>query len=398
MKGALVACILGGLLVPCGVCAADDTFNIDLPFCGNPSRGLESTGEMLLASASAVPGRPAEEVVRYRKVSVQDKPDMIGGEAFSFLCPVDWKMEGGMVWRDHPAMPATVHLRIFNPKGLEQLESFPTLGFNWGGLLTPEMGFPVGANYMGNEVRPPVHNAMQYLKEIIIPRYRADVQVRLIGEQELPEWAKAVSQQAEQVPGVQLQSHAGKVRLAYSVQGQAVEEDLYCVLQTVFLAAAGNMYIQTGERVHGMRAAAGRLDESTRVMQTMVTSVRVNPQWFNQYQQVCQALHNMQMQRIRAAGQISRIISDTNREISDSMYESWQRRQESEDRIARKWTEAFRGVETYYNPVDQRPVELPSGYRHAWVNGNGEVVLTDQAGFNPNVELGGSWQSLERRE
>jgi hypothetical protein len=397
MKRALVACILGGLLTPYDVCAAD-ALNLDLPFPGNPSRGLESTGEMLLASAAAVPGQPAEEVVRYRKVSVQDKPDMIGGEAFSFLCPVDWKMEGGMVWRDHPAMPATVHLRIFSPKGLEQLESFPTLNFNWGGLLTPEMGFPVGANYMGNEVRPPVQNAMQYLKEIIIPRYRADVQVRLIGEQELPEWAKAVSQQAEQVPGVQLQSHAGKVRLAYSVQGQAVEEDLYCVLQTVFLAAAGNMYIQTGERVHGMRAAAGRLDESTRVMQTMVTSVRVNPQWFNRYQQVCQALHNMQMQRIRAAGQISRIISETNREISDSMHESWQRRQESEDRIARKWTEAFRGVETYYNPVDQRPVELPSGYRHAWVNGNGEVVLTDQAGFNPNVELGGSWQSMQRRE
>jgi hypothetical protein len=239
---------------------------------------------------------------------------------------------------------------------------------------------------------------MQYLKEIIVPRYRANVQARLIGEQELPEWAKAVSQQAEQVPGVQLQSHAGKVRLAYGVQGQAVEEDLYCVLQTVFLPAAGNMYIQTGERVHGMRAAAGRLDEGTRVMQTMVTSVRVNPRWFNQYQQVCQALHNMQMQRIRAAGQISRIISETNREISDSMHETWQRRQESEDRIARRWTEAFRGVETYHNPIDQRPMELPSGYRHAWVNGNGEIVLTDQEGFNPNVELGGNWQSMERRE
>ncbi len=364
----------------------------------NPLAGPRSDAGDGRAVTPPVAPAASGQVVRYRRVSVQDQPNMIGGEAFSFLCPVDWKMEGGMVWRDHPAMPATVHLRIFNPKGLEQLESFPTLGFNWGGLLTPEMGFPVGANYMGNEVRPPVQSAMQYLKEIIVPRYRADVQARLIGEQELPEWAKAVSQQAEQVPGVQVQSHAGKIRLAYTVQGQPVEEDLYCVLQTVFLQAAGNMCIQTGERVHGIRAASGRLDESTRVMQAMVTSVRVNPQWFNQYQQVCQALHNMQMQKIRTAGQISRIISESNREISDMMHESWQRRQESEDRIARKWTQAFRGVETYYNPIDQRPVELPSGYRHAWVSGNGEVVLTDQANFNPNVELGGSWESMERHE
>jgi hypothetical protein len=364
----------------------------------NPLAGPRSDPGSGRAATPAVAPAETGRVVRYRKVSVQDRPDMIGGEAFSFLCPVDWKMEGGMVWRDHPAMPATVHLRIFNPQGLEQLESFPTLGFNWGGLLTPELGFPVGANYMGNEVRPPVQTAMQYLKEIIVPRYRADVQARLIGEQELPEWAKAVGQQAEQTPGVQLQSHAGKIRLAYTLQGQAVEEDLYCVLQTTFLSAAGNMYIQTGERVHGMRAVRGRLDESTRVMQTMVTSVRVNQEWFNQYQQVCQALHNMQMQKIRTAGQISRIISETNREIGDMMHESWQRRQASEDRIARKWTEAIRGVDTYYDPIEQRPVELPSGYRHAWVSGNGEIVVTDLANFNPNAEFGGSWQPMERHE
>ncbi|MEW6444298.1 MAG: hypothetical protein AB1640_25415 [bacterium] len=350
------------------------------------------------AAAPVVPSAAAGQVVRYHKVSVQDQPNGIGGEAFSFLCPAGWQTEGGMLWRDHPAMPATVHLRVFNPQGLEQLESFPTLGFSWGGLLKPELGFPAGANYMGNEVRPPVETAMQYLKEIIVPRYRGNVRARQIGEQELPEWAKAVSQQTEQTPGVQLKSHAGKIRLAYTVDGQAVEEDLYCVLQTVLLPGANNMYIQSGERVHGMRAASGRLDESTRMMQTMVTSVRANPQWFNQYQQVCQALQKMQMQKIRTAGQISRIISESNREISDMMQASWERRQESEDRISRKWSETIRGVDTYYNPVEQRPVELPSGYRHAWVSGNGDIVVTDQASFNPNVELGGNWQTMQPQE
>lgn len=336
-------------------------------------------------------------VIRYRKVSVQDQPNMIGGEAFSFLCPADWKMEGGMVWREHPAMPATVHLRVFHPNGLEQLESFPTLGFNWGGLLTPEMGFPVGANYMGNEVRPPVNTAMQYLKDIVVPRYRGNVGARLVAEQELPELAQTIAQQLDQAAVGQVQVHAGKIRLAYAMRSQPVEEDLYCVLQTMFLPAAGNMYIQTGERVYGLRAAQGTLDQSTRMMQTMITSVRVNPQWYNQYQQVCQALLNMQMQRIRTAGQISRIISQTNREISDMMHESWQRRQASEDRIAPKWSQAFRGVETYHNPVDQRPVELPSGYQHAWVSGNGEIVVTDSPNFNPNTEWGGNWQPMQRQ-
>ena len=44
-----------------------------------------------------------------------------------------------------------------------------------------------------------------------------------------------------------------------------------------------------------MRAARGQLDQSTRIMQTIVTSVRVNLQWFNKYTQVWQALYQMQM-------------------------------------------------------------------------------------------------------
>ena len=86
----------------------DDAVDHDSKSYGNSSRGLEATGDVLPASAAAVPDQASGPVVRYRKASVQDQANMIGGEAFSFLCPVDWKMEGGVVWRDHPAMPATV--------------------------------------------------------------------------------------------------------------------------------------------------------------------------------------------------------------------------------------------------------------------------------------------------
>ena len=79
------------------------------------------------------------------------------------------------------------------------------------------------------------------------------------------------------------------------------------------------------------------------------------------------------------------------------MQQSWERRQVAEDRISRRWSEAIRGVDSYYNPVDQRPVELPAGYPHAWVSGNGEIVVTDSPGFNPNVEFGGTWQAMQRQ-
>lgn len=352
----------------------------------------------LLIAEPALVAAPDAGTLRFRKVSIMDRPDMIGGEVATFLCPTDWQVQGGIIWRENPTRPVTFHLRVFDPRGLEQVESFPTLMFSYGGMLGPGTSFPIGSNYLGTEVRPPVRNAIQYIKEVLLPRYRAGVKVQLLGERELPQWAQAVASQTEQSPGMQMTFSAGKVRIAYAYAGQAVEEDFYCIVQqTSFLAAGRMMYNQNGERAHAMRAARGQLDQSSPVMQTIVTSVQVNLQWFNKYTQVWQALTQMQMQRIKAAGRMSQIISQTHNEISDMMHQSWLRRQASEDRIHRQWTQSMRGVEEYYNPVEQRPVELPGGYRDAWINGSGEYILTDNPNYNPNVQAGGNWQKLQRQ-
>ena len=352
----------------------------------------------LFLAVTVLEAQPDVGTLRFRKVSVIDRPDMIGGEVETFLCPADWQVEGGIIWRENPTRPVTFHLRVFNPRGLEQLESFPTLMFSYGAGLGPGTSFPIGSNYMGTEVRPPVRTAIQYIKEILLPRYRAGVPAQLIGEQELPQWAQAVAAQTEQSPGTQFLFSAGRVRIAYTHAGQAVEEDLYCLVQTMSFGAVGRMsYTQNGERAHGMRAARGQLDQKTAIMQTIVTSVQVDLQWFNKYTQVWQALYRMQMQRIKTAGRMSQIISQTQNEIGDMMHQSWQRRQAAEDRIHKQWTQSMRGVEEYYNPVEQRPVELPGGYREAWINDHGEYILSDNPNFNPNVQVGGNWQKIERQ-
>jgi hypothetical protein len=119
-------------------------------------------------------------------------------------------------------------------------------------------------------------------------------------------------------------------------------------------------------------------------------------EWFNRYAQLVQALSRAQVQQIRAAGEISRIVSQTSREISDMMRESYEQRQASQDRINDRWSQYMRGVDKYYDPIAQRPVELPSGYTNAWVNGQGEYIVTESVNFNPNVEVGGNWQKLGR--
>lgn len=351
---------------------------------------------VVLAGLFAVMSVEAADVLRFKKVSIADQPGMIGGEAFSFLAPVDWQVTGGIVWRAHPTMPATVAMRVTAPNGVEQFECFPTVGFSWGGYL-PITGFPQGSNYLGNEVQPPVCDAIAYLKERHLPRVRGHLAGQVVGEEALPKLAEA-ARAAEPAPafgGPEMQFTAGRVRIAYELNDTPVEEDFYCVLNSISLPNT-NMVIQVADKLCALRASRGQLAAVTKVGETIIHSTRISMQWFNQYAQLCQALTQMQMQRIQAVGEISRIISRTNREISDMMMKTYENRQSSQDHINKNWSQYMRGVEEYQDPIAGQPVELPSGYNNAWVNGNGEYIVTDSHLFNPNEEVGGNWQRLER--
>jgi hypothetical protein len=41
-------------------------------------------------------------------------------------------------------------------------------------------------------------------------------------------------------------------------------------------------------------------------------------------------------------------------------------------------------------------VQLPSGYSNVWVNRSGEYILSNQAGYNPNVGSNIEWHPLEK--
>lgn len=337
------------------------------------------------------------EVLRFKRIRINDRSDMIGGEAFSFLAPVNWQKDGGIVWRLHPAMPAAVSLRVFDPKSMDQIETFPTVAFSWGGYLGPGTIFPPGANYLGNEVQPPTGHAIQYLKERHLPRMRGGKQCRIVAEQELPDLARAAAQ-AEPTPpygGPQLKFTAGKIRIQYEISSKTVEEDLSCVLNTMRLPTV-NMVIEIADKLYGLRSEKGKLDNQTRLFQTIMNSTRLDLKWFNRYSQLCQALTQAQMNQIRAAGELSRYISRTSSEISDMMRQSYEERQASQDRMNKNWSQYMRGVDEYRDPVTGSNVELPSGYNKAWVNGQGEYIVTDRVNYNPNVDLGGDWTELKK--
>jgi len=286
------------------------------------------------------------------------------------------------------------YCRVWNPKGKEQLEILPAMYFQWTENPMVLSMFPVGSKYFGNEIRQ-VMDAPTALKHLVLPRYRKDKTGMKVGTPERVADPAAVKA-PQQMAGVKID--AAKVRIEFQEDGKAMEEEVYIVVYYAQMPITPPSTYWIVDCIVCFKAEKGKLDDNAPLFQTIAHSFRLDPQWFNKYNQITNMLIQQQIQRIHAIGQISRMVSQTYDEISKDMMDSYNYRQETNDRLADNFCKYIRGVDEYHNPIEERPVELPSGYDNAWVTGSGEYVLSDDANFNPNVGSTVEWRQLERRE
>ena len=91
----------------------------------------------------------------------------------------------------------------------------------------------------------------------------------------------------------------------------------------------------------------------------------------------------------------NKIVAKSAEDIRNIQRESYENQQRGQDQSAAGYSQYLRGTETYQNPTTGEKVDLDSKYGNAWTNSNGEYLLSDQAGFDPNTVLQGSWTQLQ---
>ncbi|NLI00657.1 MAG: hypothetical protein GX446_14315 [Chthonomonadales bacterium] len=371
-------------------------------------------GCFMLSASSCAARKPAMEdghaavtqtqanVMRFRVWECRDE-EGIGGEVFRMLIPAEWKAERKIAWRlDVPMAPAAISFRVCSPDGSEAFEGFPSQPLFWTDNPSLLQMFPVGQRYFGAEVHRPL-GIEDALQKIVLARFRKEASnVRVVARQALPEVVKALGLEAQSPGGgVRFSATAGKIRVEYELGGKAYTEDLFGVRESLRIPVAGAFGSFTNENwtlsyLAGARAPRGKLDAQTKVFAAMASSIRINKEWFNRYVQLVELLIQGQMQRIRMAGEFSRLLAQTSAEISDERMRLYESRQQAYDRISESFSDYMLNVDRYRAP-DGSIVALPSGYAQAWINGLGECILSDRADYNPNVGSNQNWQPLEKK-
>ncbi|MDB5386177.1 MAG: hypothetical protein JWM11_1823 [Planctomycetaceae bacterium] len=306
-------------------------------------------------------------------------------DALTFLKPQGWTVQGGVKWYLNSTHQACLEVKVANPKSLEQVETLPWSYATW--ITNPVFPLQTGSNYMGNIVMQPISDPREVVRTLTIPAFRPGA--RIVASQEMPEIAKALSASM----GCNVRS--SRIRLEYNVNGQAVEEDIYVSIYVTSFNLGLNNAVSylwgPAWTPFALRAPKGELDALTPKLLTIVNSAQFNPQWYAEYSGVCKLFQLRMANDIDNARRLSETITRNSNEIFEMFSDSYWKRQASQDRLAQNFSDTIRGVDRYTSPYEKYPIQLPSGYQNAWAGANGTYVLSNDAGYDPNVGSTTSW-------
>jgi hypothetical protein len=356
-------------------------------------------------------------------------------EAFSILLPKGWTHEGGVVWKGLNECRGEMisgKWSVSSPDGAISYTVLPN--HSWASASDPMMmqSMQMQAQQGGCEVGGSM-DAASYLREVMGPRLLqgariTDVKVNTEVQQEMELNAAKTKSAFEQWGGqARLLPSAVVARLSWNdgTEGIALCSVLN-VETTMQNAYTGEMQWLTNSNASErsiLRFPAARRDEAERVLATIKSSYRTNPQWkqavegyFAQLRNNADRMHhqrmaaidaqtaantrahNQRMADIQAQGSANTARHNERMGAMDQQMRSWEQQQSSQDRQHTQFVKAIREVETYNDGSNGR-VELSSGYDHAWSRGDGSYILSNSPNFDPSsVFQDQQWKPMQMEE
>jgi len=368
-----------------------------VPFARTLARAGAS---VLLVSAVALPPRPAAPSEAQAFVPYVHVDPVTGLEAFRCLVPKGWKVEGKITWSANPALPAQSRFRFFDPDGVDELNLFPTLAFFWTNNAMFLQTNPPGTLRFNTLVARPIDIDTAFAQLVVPGARKGALNLAVTERKKVPELATLARGQPAQ--GLRSSAEAGKIRVTYQEGGRAIEEEMFAAVASFVVDLPGSgfspgyfidyWYV---DHVFSFRAEKGKLASRSKIFQTMIYSMKLNPKWFAKVVHTREALVAQATRGIKVMGNIGSTVAGASSSLREDQMKDWERRQAIQEKVVQSQGDNIRGVERFRDPHADKEVELPSGYGHAWASDLGEYIVTESPSFNPNVGSNLHWEAMQ---
>lgn len=318
-------------------------------------------------------------------------------EAFSVLCPKDWKGEGGVRWKgvnDCRGEMVSWTLSLTSPDGRVNFQSYPVRAFSWAQDQMMMQSMMAGAQAGGCAVNQPF-SAQEYIQGFAQQDLGAHAstvtadQVRMPKAQEMDKQANDVARQFGNNSEQTTTYANGELAWPDGTQGSISVGVVNTITRKQNYLNGGTDVFSNTQVFYCvvMRYPKERKAEAEQMKAVITSSHRVNPIWTqakdNFMTQLGNIEHAARMDKIRLMGEQSQAYAKSSSDAADRQMRNWERNQANNDTQHTQFIKAIREVETYDDGANGR-VELNSGYDHAWSRGDGSYILSNSPNFDPS--------------
>jgi hypothetical protein len=323
-------------------------------------RQMEADFARMLQSVRIAGTRAAETAPRPKFASWRDPRE----NAFSLNVPDQWRVNGGMF--RYAAVDTRATVEAVSPDGRTRITSgdaeIPTFaipnpmltyaGFSEGSWYSP--GY--GVNMMVRQVVPPAAFARGYAGRTAAARDCGEFNV--VDERERPDAAQALNAVYAQY-GLPVTIHAGEVAFTCRMNGRAMQGYYFTAIQVVQQMGNGMWNV---EKLFGYLTPAGKSGWTQDIMNTMLKSFAINPQWASMQQHL--------------TGNVSGIVSRTQEVIAGMTNDAYWSRQASLDELDRRRENAIFGTVDVVDPATGREMKIEDSADYVWIDPRGNIVGT----------------------
>lgn len=298
--------------------------------------------------------------------------------AFVVEVPEGWHVAGGMfraastdirvgVTADSP--DGQISLQLGDPSVplfVEPSQQMAAAGLYEGSWYTPVPGnnflirrYFSAAYFLNEYVRSKMGPVCQQL-QVDQPRDRSDAVQRI----------NAMQAQLAGY-GTSMQSTGAEISFSCERNGQQYRGYYFAITQITRTVpgAPANWSVSTQA---GYLALASRSDEGKALAAHLLRSLEPNPQWLAMQQNI--------------TANTSRIMTQTNAEVSDMISSGYEGRQRTQDEVARRQTNVNRGQEDVVDTATGEQLKIESGANYYWMDYRGNIAGTDTA-TAPNADF-----------
>jgi hypothetical protein len=356
-----------------------------------------------------------------KKVEIRD-PNMNNMVAYTLTIPADWNFQGTVLLNPSCGGTTAVAYRTWSDDLRYGVQRMPEVGW-----FTTSDGSPYG-----NCKTTDALNSMQYAG-LVLPTLRPkSTLIKVTTAPQANDLANNAKQMQQSRGALAAQYHqpvptygydAKELRIEYNL-GSQPEEEFLQVLETFDETPTSKIVSRPGERLRteatsakhttawivSERAPKGQLDASRAKLEAIRSSLTVNPQWdyamgemirkrgaqmiadsWKSFNARMKADQNAYNQRFNAQEQnIANMQAQGDKRNADfAAYEN------SRDRATADKVDAILDRQYYVDPSNGQTSTISTTYTNNWSNGQGDKVLTNIQGYDPNGYVQGNWTQLQ---